>query len=128
MQGLFGRLLGPVAVVLVMGSGSASAADSEAMIEALLRPGGWSAEWAGPGGSGLTEVNFERRGDGLMARMKLVVPFELACEKPVTVGERSVTFDGCRDPSVTLVYDPSDAAYPLKGRSPRGYEWRVRPR
>lgn len=128
MQGLCSWLLGPVAVFLVIGSGSVSAAESDEMIGALVRPGGWSAEWAGPGGSGLTEVTFERRGDGLIARMKLVVPFELTCEKPVTVGKSSVTFDGCRDPSVTLVYDPSDAAYPLKGRSPRGYEWKVRPR
>lgn len=128
MQGICRRLVGALAVLCALGSVSVSAAEPYELIEVLVRPAGWSADWAGPGGSGLTEITFERRGDGLMARMKLVVPFELSCEKPVTVAGNSVTFDGCRDPSVTLVYDPGDAAYPLKGRSPRGYEWKVRPR
>lgn len=105
-----------------------SAAEPDEVIQALVRPGGWRAEWTGPGGSGLTEVTFERRGDGLVARMRLIVPFELACEKPVRIEAYTVTFDGCRDPNVTLVYDASDAAFPLKGRSPRGYEWKVRPK
>lgn len=98
------------------------------MLKVLLRPAGWSGEWAGPGGAGLTEVVFEKRGDAVVARIKLIVPFELACEKPVLLENNSVTFDGCRDPAVTLVYDPSDTVYPLKGRSPRGYEWKVKPK
>jgi hypothetical protein len=106
--------------------GSASETESEELVKALLRPTGWSAEWIGPGGSGLTEVTFERRGDNLIAKIKLLSPFELSCENPVTVERNALTFDGCRDPSVTLVYDPSDSAYPLKGRSPRGYVWKVK--
>lgn len=102
--------------------------ETEIVLKVLLRPAGWSAEWSGPGGSGLTDVFFEQRSDGIFAKIKLIVPFEVACESPVTVNPTSVTFDGCRDPSVTLVYDPSDKVFPLRGRSPRGYEWKVRPR
>jgi hypothetical protein len=120
--------VGFVALGLLVPVGSAMAEDSEEMMKALLRPAGWSAEWAGPGGSGLTEVIFERRAAGVFARIRLIVPFELTCENPVTVDKNSVTFDGCRDPAVTLAYDPSDATYPLRGRSPRGYEWKVRPK
>lgn len=106
----------------------APAAASEDLLTVLLRPTGWSAEWAGPGGAGVTEVVFERRAEGVVARIRLIAPIELSCENPATVGQDRVTFDGCRDPAVTLVYDPGDATYPLKGRSPRGYEWKVKPR
>jgi hypothetical protein len=83
---------------------------------------------APPGGSGLTELVFEQRAEGVFARIRLIAPFELTCEKPVTIDQRSVTFDGCRDPAVTLVYEPGDTTYPFRGRSPRGYEWRVKPK
>lgn len=120
--------LGSAFLSLVPLVGVAAATDSDRMMEVLLRPAGWSAEWSGPGGAGLTEVIFERRADKIFVKIKLIVPFELTCESPVTVDTKSVTFDGCRDPSVTLVYDPVDSSYPLRGRSPRGYEWKVKPK
>jgi hypothetical protein len=115
-----------VAVCVASTNLSPAHAEPEDLLSVLLRPAGWRGEWAGPGGTGLTEVIFEKRGDGVVAQIKLIVPFELTCEKPVLIEKNSVTFDGCRDPSVTLVYDPSDMAYPLKGRTPRGYEWKVK--
>ena len=124
------RLVAMVVVVLGLSAsgGQAVAAASDEMMKELLRPAGWSAEWVGPGGSGLTEVVFEQRAEGVFARIRLISPFELTCEKPVTIDQRSVTFDGCRDPAVTLVYEPGDTTYPFRGRSPRGYEWRVKPK
>jgi hypothetical protein len=107
-------------------AGGAGGADN--FLQLLLRPAGWSAEWSGPGGSGLTDVVFEQREGGVYAKIKLISPFELDCENPASVDVVSVTFDGCRDPQVTLTYDPSDSGYPLRGRTPRGYVWKVKPK
>lgn len=106
----------------------ASEPGTHAMLTALLRQAGWSADWIGPGGSGRTEVVFEKRAERIVAKIKLLSPIELECENPVVVEGSSITFDGCRDPGVTLVYDPHDLAYPLHGRSPRGYVWNVKPK
>jgi hypothetical protein len=102
--------------------------DDDAFVHVLLRPAGWSAEWRGPGGSGRTDVIFVPQGNGFLAKIRLITPFELSCENPAVVEANRVTFDGCRDPQVTLTYDPNDSATPLRGGSPRGYEWVVRPR
>ena len=96
------------------------------LLEALLRPSGWRAEWAGPGGSGITEITFLRQGDRVIAKIRLVLPFEMTCENPVEVGATSVTFDGCRDPGLKLQYDPKDQDIPFRGSTPRGYEWKLR--
>ncbi len=116
--------------VMVLAASQILAADpdSERMLQVLLRPTGWSAAWSGPGGAGLTEVIFERRSDQIVAKIRMITPFELACENPVTVEPGGVRFDGCRDPSVSLSYDASNADYPFRGRSPRGYEWKVKPK
>jgi hypothetical protein len=116
------------AIILATALSAVADSDSEKMLQVLLRPTGWSAEWSGPGGAGLTEVIFERRSDLIFAKIRLITPFELTCENPVTVEPSGVTFDGCRDPRVSLVYDPTNAEYPLRGRSPRGYEWKVKPK
>ena len=104
----------------------AIAQQGNALVETLLRPSGWRAEWAGPGGSGITEITFLRQGDRVIAKIRLVLPFEMTCEKPVDVGATSVTFDGCRDPGLKLVYDPKDQDIPFRGSTPRGYEWKLR--
>jgi len=80
------------------------------MLDVLLRPAGWRADWAGPGGSGVTEIVFERGGEQVVAKIRLISPFEMTCENPVKIGTNSVTFDGCRDPALTLVFDPSVAS------------------
>ena len=96
------------------------------MLETLLRPAGWRAEWAGPGGSGITEVTFLRQGDKVIAKIRLVHPFEMTCESPVEVGAATVAFDGCRDPGLRLQFDPKDRDIPFRGSTPRGYEWKLR--
>ncbi len=99
---------------------------NNAMLEALLSPTGWRAEWTGPGGSGITEVIFVRHGGKVIAKIRLVVPFEMTCENPVEVGSTTVTFDGCRDPGLKLQFDPKDQDIPFRGSTPRGYEWKLR--
>jgi len=96
------------------------------MLEMLLRPSGWRAEWTGPGGSGMTELLFVRQGDKVTAKIRLVAPFEMTCEHPVEVGSFTVTFDGCRDPGLRLKFDPVDQEVPFRGTTPRGYEWKLK--
>ncbi len=100
--------------------------ETDKMMDSLLRPTGWRAEWQGPGGAGVTEVIFQRQAETLIAKIRLVTPFEMTCENPVTVGPDTVTFDGCRDPAVTLTFNANDKDIPFRGKSPRGYEWQLR--
>ena len=103
-------------------------ATTEAMLEVLVRAPGWRAEWSGPGGSGITDVVFERTAAGITAKIHLITPFDMTCENPVTVAPGRITFDGCRDPAVSLTYDPSNPDLPFQGGSPRGYAWKLRPK
>ena len=96
------------------------------MLELLLRPTGWRADWSGPGGSGVTEVFFVRQGDKVTAKIRLVLPFELTCEHPVEIGQNTLTFDGCRDPGLKLTFYPNDNEVPFRGSTPRGYEWKFK--
>ena len=105
---------------------AATAQDTDLMMDALLRSTGWRAEWQGPGGAGVTEVVFQRQGEAVIAKIRLITPFELSCENPVKVGPETVTFDGCRDPAVTLTFNAKDKDVPFRGKSPRGYEWQLR--
>lgn len=116
------------ATILLLGAagGSATAQQAGTMLEVLLRPSGWRAEWAGPGGSGVTEVTFVRQGDGVTAKIRLVHPFEMTCEHPVKVEATTITFDGCRDPGLKLSFDPNDPEIPFRGSTPRGYEWKFK--
>jgi hypothetical protein len=100
--------------------------DTDAMMDGLLRSTGWRAEWQGPGGAGVTEVVFQRQAGTVIAKIRLITPFEMTCEQPVTVGPDTVTFDGCRDPAVTLTFDGKDKDIPFRGQSPRGYQWQLR--
>jgi hypothetical protein len=116
---VFGLLLAVSALPL-------AAQPESAMLEMLLRPAGWRAEWTGPGGSGVTELVFQREGEQLIAKIRLIQPFEMTCENPVTVGAGTVSFDGCRDPGLTLLFNPKDEVAPFRGSTPRGYQWTLR--
>ena len=105
-------------LLLASGGGSTYAADStgaEQMKTALLRPGGWIAEWKG-NSSGESEYLFEDR-DGKIV-VKISTPaWSQSCERDVTITSDAVKLDGCNDTGVTLLYDPTDKAYPFKGES-----------
>ncbi len=105
-----------------------TAAAPENILAILLRADGWNADWIGPGGSGVTEAKFEDRAGKIVAKLRIVTPIDLSCEKGVTISSNVVKFDGCRDSDVTLVFDPKDSEYPFKGKSPRGYEWKLKAR
>lgn len=115
-----------LAAMCLASVGTATAqVNNDKMLEALLRPAGWRAEWSGPGGAGVKQLVFEKRAEQVVIRIRLITPFEMTCENPVTLGTDSVTFDGCRDPAVTLVFDAKNAQFPFQGQSARGYVWKL---
>lgn len=97
-------------------------ADSQTLMGVLLRPNGWSVDWSGPGGTGLSDVTFELRSDRIFAKISVIKPVDYAtkCENPVTVGTNSVTFDGCYEPNVRLYFSPTDPEFALRGGTPSG--------
>ena len=110
----------------IAGATLAFAQEENSMLTALLRPTGWRAEWTGPGGSGVTEVLFVRQGDRVVAKIRLVIPYDLTCENADEVGINTVMFDGCRDPALRLQFNQEDKEFPFRGTTPRGYEWKFR--
>jgi len=121
-----GHLLCVSLLCVVQVACDAAAADQGPMLDTLLRTQGWTADWAGPGGSGVTEIVFERRSDKVVAKIHLLSPIDMRCETLVTIEPRGVTFDGCRDPGVNLLFDPANLETPFQGGSPRGYAWKLR--
>ena len=124
----FAFALAVVSALQVVGTNAIAASESDPMMEALLRPTGWRADWSGPGGSGYTEIVFERQAEKVVAKIRLISPFEMTCENPVIIGPKTVTFDGCRDPALTLHFEATNSDIPFRGRTPRGYEWKLKPK
>jgi hypothetical protein len=81
----------------------------------LLRSAGWSAYWTGcvDGASGVSDVLFETRGEKVV--VKIFTPPDTRCERDVTMASDSYKLAGCRDPAVTIRFDPNDREYPFKG-------------
>lgn len=113
--------LGAMCLAAVPAGTATAQVSTDKMLESLLRP----AEWRGPGGAGVSELVFERCAEQVVIRIRLITPFEMSCESPVTVGTDRITFDGCRDPAVTLVFDATNAQFPFQGQSPRDYVWKL---
>ncbi len=94
----------------------------------LLRPAGWKADWSLPGGAdkGEGEWIFEARGDKVVAKILITSRgTAVRCEQNVTITSEVVKFDGCYDLDITLRFDQNDQDYPFKGKSMRGYEYKV---
>jgi len=103
--------------------------DSDKIKALLLRPAGWKADWSLPGGydKGEGEWIFEARGDKVVAKILITSRSNpLPCEKAVTITSDGVMFDGCFDLDITLRFDPNDQDYPFKGKSGRGYDYKVK--
>jgi hypothetical protein len=49
-----------------------------------------------------------------------------SCERDVTITSDGIKHDGCRDFGITLLFDPNDHDYPFKGKSQRGYEYKLK--
>jgi hypothetical protein len=95
--------------------------------ELLLRQRGWDVDWRGPGGSGDSVILFESRGEKIVAKITVYnPPNNTSCEREVIISSDVVKLDGCRDKDVKLQFDPNDQVYPFKGKSPAGFEWKLK--
>jgi hypothetical protein len=92
----------------------------------LLRPSGWKADF----GHGLSEIIYEARGEKVVAKIQGLSRSDgaslLSCERDVTITSDGIKHDGCRDLGITLLFDPKDQDYPFKGKSQRGYEYKLK--
>jgi lipocalin-like protein len=91
----------------------------------LLRPAGWKAYWSAPGDKGETDFICEARGEKVVAKLQNLT-YPTTCEREVTISADVVKLDGCYDRDITLLFDPNDHAYPFKGTSFHGYEYKVK--
>jgi hypothetical protein len=96
----------------------------------LFRPAGWTADHIGPSGSGKTEFIYEARGEKVVVKIQGLSRTDgqpnLDCERDVTITSDSIKHDGCRDREITLLFDPKDQDYPFKGKSQRGFEYKLK--
>ena len=93
----------------------------------LLRPAGWKADWSLQADKGVSEIVFEARGDKIAAKIRNLT-YPTTCEHDVTITSDAVKFDGCYDPDITLRFDPNDKGYPFKGKSGKGYDYKLQPK
>ena len=70
---------------------------------------------------------FEARGEKVVAKLRNLA-YPTNCERDVTITSDVVKFDGCYDWDITLRFDPNDRAYPFKGKSKKGYDYKVVPK
>jgi hypothetical protein len=94
----------------------------------LLKPGGWDADWSGPGRSGEGFCLFESRGEKVVAKISIIdrpLPNRY-CERDVIISSDVVKFDSCRDSGITLQFDPNDNVYPFKGTSSGGVIYKLK--
>ena len=93
----------------------------------LLRPGGWIADWRGPGGSGDSVILFETRGEKVATKITIIdPPRNPSCERDAIISSDVVTFDGCRDHGIKIQFDPNDPVWQFKGKSAGGFEYKLK--
>ena len=119
------RLAAIAAAVLILGIGTTAVAqerpavgEPDEITAMLLSPSGWTVYWRGcspPPESGESEAFFETQGGKILA--KLSVPPDMRCSSEVAMNSSGYTFRGCRDPGITIAFDPNDPVYPFKGKS-----------
>lgn len=122
------------AAVLVLGIGTIAVAQerpaaggSDKTTTMLLSPAGWTLHWRGcnpPPESGEGAVVFEAQGREVVA--KLAVPPDLRCSSVVAMTSSGYTFKGCRDPGITIAFDPNDQVYPFKGKGHNCSEYKLK--
>ena len=85
---------------------------------ALLRPGGWIAQWRCDMGPTEADFVFEARGENVVVKMHNVA-MNQTCERNVTITSDVVKMDGCNEhgANMTLTFDPNDHEYPFKGEN-----------
>jgi hypothetical protein len=128
------RLAAIAGAVLVLGIGTTAVAQErpaaggpDKITALLLRPAGWTIYWRGctpPPESGESEAIFEAQGGKVL--VKLAVPPDMRCSSEVAVTSSGYTFRGCRDPGITIAFDPNDSVYPFKGKSVNCSEYKFK--
>ena len=83
---------------------------------ALLRPGGWIAQWRCNLGPTEADFVFEARGENVIVKMHNIA-MNQTCERNVTITSDVVKMDGCNEvgANTTLTFDPNDHEFPFKG-------------
>jgi hypothetical protein len=133
------RLAAIAAAVLVLGIGTTAVAQeqtgaigSDKVTAVLLRPAGWKVDWIGPSGSGTgtAEFVYEARGQEVAVRIQQLSRSDGAtlpkCERDVKINSDGMEHDGCMDYGITFLFDAKDQDYPFRGKSPRGYEYKLK--
>jgi hypothetical protein len=101
--------------------------ESDKIKTMLLRPGGWIADWKGPGNAGESVYLFEIRGEKVVAKISNIDSIRpVSCERDVVILSDVVKYNSCGQTGVTLQYDPNDQVYPFKGKSPGGFEYKFK--
>jgi hypothetical protein len=125
------------AAVLVLGIGTtavaqdqSSATGSDKIKAVLLRPAGWTVDWIGSSGRGTAEFVYEARGQQVVVRIQQLFRSDGAalpqCERDVKINSDGMTHDGCMDYGITFLFDAKDQDYLFRGKSPRGYEYKLK--
>jgi hypothetical protein len=131
------RLAAIAAAVVVLGIGTTAVAQdqtgaigSDKVKAVLLRPTGWTGDWIGPSGSGTVEFVYEARGQEVAVRIQQLSRSDGAtlpnCEREVKINSDGMKHDGCMDYGITFLFDAKDQDYPFRGKSPRGYEYKLK--
>ena len=105
-----------LAVAPVLAQAQAAAGQSQDIKTMLLGTTAWRAEISRPGGSAVSDIVFEAKGDKVVAKLRSITTGQ-GCERDVTITTDVVKFDGCQVKDVTLRFDPNDREYPFKGKS-----------
>ena len=92
----------------------------------LLRPWGWIVEWGGQWGPGEAGFLYEARGEKVVVIIENFTNPGWNCEREVTITAEGFRHDGCRDNDVIFRVDPTDPAYPFKGKGRLGIDYRFR--
>ena len=89
---------------------------------ALLRPGGWIAQWRCNLGDTMADFVFEARGENVVVKIHNVL-LNQTCERNVTITSDVVKMDGCNEPGANMIltFDPNDHEYPFKGKNQNCY-------
>lgn len=130
------RLAAIAAAVFVLGIGSTAVAQdqtgatgSDKIKSLLLRPAGWNVDWSGPSGRGTAEFVYETRGQEVVVRIQQLFRSDEAplpkCERNVKINAEGMNHDGCIDYGIIFFFDAKDRDYPFRGKSPRGYEYKL---
>ena len=125
------------AAVLALGIGTVAAAQDQASTTGsdrinavLVRPAGWLVDWIGSSGSGTAEFVYEARGQQVVVRIQQLSRSDGAalpkCERDVKVNADGMTHDGCMDYGIAFLFDARDQDYQFRGKSPRGYEYKLK--